>query len=292
MRSRPDYYDPERLDEVLGLLRQYGDDAKLVAGGQSLMVMLRQGLVEPVALVDLARVPGLVGIERENGTLRLGAMTTIRTLETDATVQRLVPALAQAAAAVGPMQIRNMGTVGGSVAHNALGADPPPALLALEATATIVGAEGERHVRLEDFFTGYFETCLAPTDVVTALTIPLPDPGATGAYLKFASRVIDMSIVGIAVVLVRDGDHVRKARIAIGGAGPVPFRARRAEASLEGAPWNEASLREAGALAADESAPLGDLHASASYRRWLVRVLVPRALKAAGDGATPQEGVR
>ena len=289
---RPDYYDPRGLDEVHALLAQYGDDAKLVAGGQSLIVMLRQGLIEPTALIDLARLPGLTGVERHNGTIRVGAMTTIRAIETDATVQRALPALAQAAAAVGPMQIRNMGTVGGNASHNALGADPPPALLALDAEATIVGPDGERRVPLEEFFTGYFETCLRPTDVLTALTIAVPGPGATGAYLKFASRAVDMSIVGIAIVLARDGGRIREARIAIGGAGPVPFRARQAEGALRGALWGDAILREAGALAAAEASPLGDIHASAAYRRWLVRVLVPRALKAAADGTDPQKGLR
>jgi carbon-monoxide dehydrogenase medium subunit len=289
---RPDYYDPQRLDEVHALLAQYGDDAKLVAGGQSLMVMLRQGLIEPTALIDLARVPGLAGIERHNGTIRVGAMTTIRTLETDATVRRALPTLAQAAAAVGPMQIRNMGTVGGNASHNALGADPPPALLALDAEATIAGPDGERRVPLEEFFTGYFETCLRPTDVMTALTIAAPGPDVTGAYLKFASRAVDMSIVGIAVVLAREGARVREARIAIGGAGPVPFRARQAEAALRGTVWGDAALREAGVLAAEEASPLGDIHASAAYRRWLVRALVPRALNAAAEGTDPQRGRR
>lgn len=291
MLRRPDYYDPERIEEVLAILEQHGDDAKLVAGGQSLMVMLRQGLVAPTALIDLARVPGLTGIERRNGTIRLGAMTTIRTLETDPTVGRLLPTLAQAAAAVGPMQIRNMGTVGGNAVHNALGADPPPALLALDATVVIAGPAGERRVPLVEFFTGYFETCVAPTEVVTAFSVPVPGPGTTGVYLKFASRVVDMAIVGIAVVLARDGGRLREARIAVGGAGPVPFRARHAEAALAGATWGDAAFREAGVLAAEESAPLGDLHASAAYRRWLVRVLVPRALKAAA-GTGPQGALR
>jgi carbon-monoxide dehydrogenase medium subunit len=283
---RPDYYDPTRLEEVHALLARHGDDAKLVAGGQSLMVMLRQGLIQPAALVDLAGVPGLSGIERRNGTIRIGAMTTLRTLEADATVRGALPTLAQAAAAVGPMQIRNMGTLGGNAAHNALGADPPPALLALDAEATIAGPDGERRVALEEFFTGYFETCLAPTEVLTALSVRVPGPGTTGAYLKFASRAVDMSIVGIAVVLAREAGRIREARIAVGGAGPVPFRARRAEAALAGAAWSEAVLREAGTLAAGEAAPLGDMHASAAYRRWLVRVLVPRALRAAAGAAS------
>jgi CO/xanthine dehydrogenase FAD-binding subunit len=292
MTRRPDYHDPERLAEVLALLHEHGDDAKLVAGGQSLMVMLRQGLITPTALVDLARVPGLVGVERRNGALRIGAMTTIRTLESDPTVRRLLPTLAEAAAAVGPMQIRNMGTVGGNTAHNAVGADPPPALLALDATATVASADGERKVPLDEFFTGYFETCLAPTEVVTEFSIPVPGVGTAGAYLKFASRVVDMSIVGVAVVLRREEGRVRGAQIAIGGAGPVPFRARQAEASLQDASWSETALRDAGALAAEESTPLGDIHASVAYRRWLIRVLVPRALKAAAAQADGVEGAR
>lgn len=281
----PEYFDPTHLDEALGLLAQYGDEAKVVAGGQSLMVMLRQGLIEPAVLIDLGRIAPLRDVDRHDGVLRLGAMTTIRTIEMDPAIRAQFPTLAQAAGAVGPMQIRNMGTVGGNVSHNGLGADLPPALLALEARALIAGPSGTREVSLDEFFTGYFETCVAPDEIVTAFSVPTPPRASSGAYLKFSSRAVDTSIVGIAVVLEREDATVRDVRIAIGGVGPVPFRARRAEASLRGVVWSERALGEAGEIAAQEAAPMSDVHASAGYRKWLVRVLVPRALTAASAGA-------
>jgi len=280
----PDYHDPERLEEAVALLGRYGDEAKAVAGGQSLMVMLRQGLVEPAALIDLGRIAALRGLALDDGVARIGAMTTIRAIDMDPAIRSELPTLAQAAAAVGPMQIRNMGTLGGNASHNALGADPPPALLALDARVVIAGPDGTRDVAIEDFFTGYFETCLRPDELVTEFRIPRPPRASSGTYLKFASRAVDMAIVGIAVLLERGAAGLRRARIAIGGAGAVPFRAKRAEEILRNVAWSDQALGEAGELAAAEASPMSDLHASAEYRRWLVRVLVPRALRAAEAG--------
>ncbi len=279
-----EYRDPEQLAEVLDILREFGDDAKLIAGGQSLMVMRRQGLISPSVWLDLNRVPGLAGITAMDGGVRLGAMTTIRTIERDQTIRAVCPALAQAAAAVGPLQVRNMGTIGGSVAHNAPGADCPPALLALDASATVVGAGGARSFALADLFTGYFETALRPDEMLTEFMLPALSAGARAGYLKFATRAVDMALVGIAVVLEQEGDAIRNVRIAIGGAAPVPFRAGDAEAHLLGAKWTEAALREAGRLAARAASPVSDVHASADYRRWLIRTLVPRALASVSTG--------
>jgi aerobic carbon-monoxide dehydrogenase medium subunit len=279
-----EYQDPERLGEVLDLLRQFGDDAKLVAGGQSLMVMRRQGLIAPSLWVDLSRVAGLAGITQRPGEVRLGAMTTIRTIERDPVIAAMAPVLAQAAAAVGPFQVRNMATIGGSITHNAPGADSPPALLALEATATVAGVAGNRSIALEDFFTGYFETALRPDEVLTGFRIPTLPPSTRARYLKFAPRAVDMAVVGVAVILHRDAGRVLDVRIAVGGAGAVPFRAREAEAHVRDATWSERALSEAGRLAARAASPASDLHASADYRRWLIRTLVPRALASVADG--------
>lgn len=278
------YRDPERLGEVLDLLREFGDDAKLVAGGQSLLVMRRQGLIAPSLWVDLSRVAGLAGITQSPGDVRLGAMTTIRTIERDPVIAAMAPLLARAAAAVGPLQVRNMATIGGSIAHNAPGADSPPALLALDAAATVAGVAGSRSIALEDFFTGYFETALRPDEVLTEIRIPTLPASARARYLKFAPRAVDMAVVGVAVILHRDADRVLDVRIAIGGAAAVPFRAREAEAHLREETWSERALSEAGRLAARAASPASDLHASADYRRWLIRTLVPRALASVADG--------
>jgi CO/xanthine dehydrogenase FAD-binding subunit len=283
--ATPEYRDPERLDEVLDLLRECGEDAKVVAGGQSLMVLLHQGLISPTVCVDLSRVTGLAGVTPIDGDIRLGAMTTVATIEHHPTIQSMFPVLAQAAAAVGPLPVRNLGTVGGSVAHNAPGADSPPALLALDARATVVSADGTRSVVLEDLFTGYFETAIRPDELLTEFRLPALPSGARSAYLKFATRSVDMALVGVGVVLHLEEHTIHEARIAIGGVAPVPFRAREAEAWLAGAEWSEAALREAGRLAASAASPASDLHASADYRRWLVGKLVPRALVAASSGS-------
>jgi carbon-monoxide dehydrogenase medium subunit len=285
-----EYRDPERLAEVLDLLREFGEDARLVAGGQSLMVMLRQGLISPGVLIDLSRVAGLAGVRAANGDVRVGAMTTIGAIERDPTIGRRFPVLAHAAAAVGPLPVRNMGTIGGSVAHNAPGADSPPALLALDATATVAGSVGSRSLAMADLFTGYFETVLRPDEVLTEVTLPALPAGARAAYLKFATRAVDMALVGVAVVVRREGDTIADARIAIGGAAPTPFRARDAEVHLRGARWTDGSLREAGRLAARAASPAPDVHASPDYRRWLVRTLVPRALASVSTGSPARDG--
>jgi carbon-monoxide dehydrogenase medium subunit len=285
---RPDYQDPDRLEDALALLARHGDEAKIVAGGQSLMVMLRQGLLSPSVLVDLVRIRGLAGIDRIDGEVRIGAMTTIRTLEKDARITALFPALAEAAAAVGPLQVRNMGTLGGNTAHNALGADPPPALLALDTRATVQSATGQRTLPVEALLTGYFETALAPDELIVEFTFPVLPTGTRGRYLKFATRAVDMALVGIAAVLRRADGGVVDVRIAIGGAAPAPFRAHTAETFLRGEQWSDGALREAGRLAALDADPLSDVHGSADYRRWLVRHLVPRALAVAANGDTEE----
>ena len=225
------------------------------------------------------------GVTPIDGDIRLGAMTTVATIEHHPTIQSMFPVLAQAAAAVGPLPVRNLGTVGGSVAHNAPGADSPPALLTLDARATVVSADGTRSVVLEDLFTGYFETAIRPDELLTEFRLPALPSSARSAYLKFATRSVDMALVGVGVVLHLEQHTIHEARIAIGGVAPVPFRAREAEAWLAGAEWSEAALREAGRLAASAASPASDLHASADYRRWLVGKLVPRALVAAASGS-------
>lgn len=285
-----EYRDPERLTEVLDVLQEFGEDARLIAGGQSLMVMLRQGLISPGVLIDLSRVAGLAGISAANGDVHVGAMTTIGAIERDPVIRARYPVLAQAAAAVGPIPVRNMGTIGGSVVHNAPGADSPPALLVLDATATVAGSAGTRALAIADLFAGYFETALRPDEVLTEVTLPALPAGARTAYLKFATRAVDMALVGVAVVVRMEGDTIADARIAIGGAAPSPFRARDAEAHLRQAKWTEGALREAGRLAARAASPAPDVHASPDYRRWLVRTLVPRALTSASGGAAAESG--
>jgi CO/xanthine dehydrogenase FAD-binding subunit len=276
--QRREYYDPDTLEEILALLAKYGDDAKLVAGGQSLMVMLRQGLIEPATLIDLNRVRELAQLKLGASDSRMGSMVTARTLERDRVVQRKWRVVAEAAAAVGPLQVRNMGTVGGSVAHNALGADLPVALVALDAVAVVKTSVAARTLAVEHLLTGYFETALQPDEVLTEIVVPSVPAHAASAYVKFAPRVVDMALVSVAVVVGRTNQRVDDVRIAVGGAAPMPFRARQAEALLRGAVGDVDLFEEAGRLGALDASPPSDHHGSAGYRRWLVRVLVTRAL--------------
>ncbi len=283
--ARVEYHQPRSVQEALALLERYGEDAKVLAGGQSLLVMMREKLVRPRVLVALRGVAGLDAIA-VNGELRIGAMATHSAVESHPAVRQRWPLLAQAEAAVSTVQIRNRGTLGGNVAHGFPTADPPAALIALGAEARIVGVGGERTVPIEDFFVGFMQTALAPGELLAELRVPAQPPRSGGAYLKYAIRPLDFSIVGAGarVTLAADGTCA-EARIGLNGAGPTPLRARRAEAVLRGARLDEAAVAEAAHLAAEESDPVPDLDGSAEYKRKMVEVFVRRALRQAQQAA-------
>lgn len=279
--ARVEYHQPRSVQEALALLERYGEDAKVLAGGQSLLVMMREKLVRPRVLVALRGVAGLDAIAA-NGELRIGAMATHSAVESHPAVRQRWPLLAEAEAAVSTVQIRNRGTLGGNVAHGFPTADPPAALIALGAEARIVGAGGERTVPIEDFFVGFMQTALAPGELLAELRVPAQPPRSGGAYLKYAIRPLDFSIVGAGarVTLAADGTCA-EARIGLNGAGPTPLRARRAEAALRGTRLDDAAVAEAARLAAEESDPVPDLDGSAEYKRKMVEVFVRRALRQA-----------
>lgn len=283
--ARIEYREPASLDEALALLEQYGEDAKILAGGQSLLVMLRERLVRPRVLIALRGVPGLDAI-KANGELRVGAMATHSAVEAHPTVRQRWPLLAQAEAAVSTVQIRNRGTLAGNVAHGFPTADPPGALIALGAQVRILGRGGERTLPIEDFFVGFMQTALAPTELLAEIRVPAQPARSGGAYLKYAIRPLDFSIVGVGarVTLGPDG-RCAEARIGLNGAGPAPLRARQAEAALQGTTLDEGALAEAGRLAAAESDPVSDLDGSADYKRKMVSVFMQRALRQAAAAA-------
>jgi carbon-monoxide dehydrogenase medium subunit len=279
--TRAEYREPRSIDEALALLAEYGEDAKVLAGGQSLLVLIRDNLVRPRVLVALQGIPGLDEIAA-NGELRIGAMATHSAVETHPAVRAGWPLLAAAEAAVSTVQIRNRGTLVGNVAHGFPTADPPAALIALGAEVRIVGPGGERALPVEDFFVGFMQTALAPTELVREVRIPRQPPRSGGAYLKYAIRPLDFAIVGVGarLTLAEDGSCA-EARIGLNGAGPTPLRARRAEAALRGVQPTEEAFAEAARLAAEESDPVADLDGSAEYKRKMVRVFVRRALQQA-----------
>lgn len=283
--ARVEYRQPKSVEEALALLGEYGEDARVLAGGQSLLVMMREGLVRPRVLIALRGVSGLDAITADE-ELRIGAMATHSAVESHPAVRQRWPLLARAEAAVSTVQIRNRGTLGGNVAHGFPTADPPAALIALGGQARIVGPRGERTVPIEDFFVGFMQTALSPGELLAELRVPAQPPRSGGAYLKYAIRPLDFSIVGAGarVTLAADG-ACAEARIGLNGAGPTPLRARRAEAALRGARLDEAAIAEAARLAAEESDPVPDLDGSAEYKRKMVQVFVRRALREASQAA-------
>ena len=262
-----DYVAAESAEQALELLASYGEDAKPLAGGHSLLPMMKLRLAAPSVLVDIGRIPELGGIRTDGGDLVIGATTCHADVAASSLVRSEAPLLAHAAALIGDPQIRHRGTIGGSLAHADPAADLPLAVLALGGRMEIAGPAGARTVMADDFFTGFFESSLAPGELLMAVRVPRR-PGAGWGYQKFVRRANDWAIVGVAAV---DG------RIALASMGPVPLRARAAEDALA----QGASPAQAAALAADGTDPSEDIHASRAYREHLARVLTRRALEAA-----------
>jgi carbon-monoxide dehydrogenase medium subunit len=278
-----EYCEPKSIEEALALLRRYGEDAKVLAGGQSLLVMMRDNLIRPRVLVALQGIPALDKIAA-NGELRISAMATHTAVQSHPAVRRSWPVLAEAESAVSTLQIRNRGTLAGNVAHGFPTADPPAALIALGASARIVGDRGERDLPIEDFFTGFMQTALAPTELLAEIRIPGQPQRSGGAYLKYAIRPLDFSIVGVGamVALAADGTCA-EARIGLNGAGPTPLRAREAEAVLKGSRLGGDAIAEAARQAARDCDPVSDIDGSADYKRKMVQVFVGRALRRAAE---------
>jgi carbon-monoxide dehydrogenase medium subunit len=276
------YCEPETVAEAVALLAE-SEDSKLLAGGQSLMVLIRHGLVAPSRLISLQRVAQLHDVgPKPDGSIWIGAMATYRQVARE--VGTLLPGLADACIQVGPIPVQNVGTLGGSICHNAPGADVPPALLALDAEAVVRSQAGERAIPLAEFFLGYFETVLGPGDVLVAIRVPKPAAGAVSGYLKFNYRLIDMAMVGVAVAAVRDEAAWCHVRIAIGGTATVPYRVPSAERVLEGQPLTDQLIGGAGRVAAAEREPISDVHCSGAYRRRIIPVVFKRALERASAG--------
>jgi carbon-monoxide dehydrogenase medium subunit len=273
-----DYHAPASLDAAVALLQRYGGDAKVLAGGQSLMPLLNFRLSRPAALVDLNRIAGLAYIEERDGQVRLGAMTRQRTIEFSPVVARRLPLLGEATKWVGHLPIRTRGTIGGSIAHADPSAEYPAVLTALEGEVVARGPKGERIVKAQDLFVTYLTTSLEPDEVLVEVRLPAMDAAAGFALEEFSRRRGDFAIVAIAAMVVRDGARCTQARLATAGAGPVPVRLRAAEEILERDGLGDAAIAAAARRAAELVAPDSDLHASADYRRHLTAVLTRRAL--------------
>lgn len=275
------YLRPRSVGEVLSLLAEYGEDAKIVAGGQSLMVLLHESLVDPRALISLSGVTELAGIAA-NGSATIGALATHTQVLTEPAIAARWPVLTAAERAVSSVQIRNRGTLCGNLAHAYPTADPPAALLTLDAELTVASLRGERTVPVSEFITGPLTTVLAPDELLTAITLPPPPEGARYAYLKYAVRPLDFAILGVAVRVAVGADGLLgSVRIGLNGAADRPVRATEAERLLAGKAADPATLGAAAEAAAAASDPLDEVFESGAYRKEMVRVYVRRALEEA-----------
>jgi len=282
-----EYRTPKSLKEVHANLKEFGSDAKLVAGGTALIIMMKQRLVRPSCLISLRSVRGLNGIELQNGGLRIGGLATHRQVESSPLVRRRLPMLAETYHHVATLRVRNMATVGGGLAHADPNQDPPPSLIALGATLKATSANGSRVVPMDDFFKDYYETVLNPDEIITEVMVPKLLPNTGAAYIKFLPRTADdYATVSAAAVLTLDKTKktIADVRIALGSVGVTPIRATAAEAVLRGQPLKTEAFAEAGEKAKEAVDPISDFRGSAGYKKDMAAVFVRRALeRALGD---------
>ncbi len=282
-----DFYQPATLQEASQLLKDNGPGGRFLAGGTDLVIAMKEKGLLPKYIVDLKRVPGLAGIrENSDGSIAIGALTTLYTIETSALIKKKYPFLAQSAAEVGSIQIRNRATIGGNLSNASPSADTSPALVALGVSATIASASGERKIPVEEFFKGPGQSVMNAEEILTEITIPKTAANLVGEYIKFSPReMMDLAYVGVATVYNLANDKkCTGVRIVLGAVAPTPIRAKGAEAALEGQVLTEALAEKVGQLAAEEAKPISDVRSSADYRRAMVGTMTKRALLNAATG--------
>ncbi len=281
-----EYHAPTSIPDATALLTRYGDDAKILSGGQSLIPLMKLRLATPRHVVDINRIPGLGYIREENGVLRIGALAREADLEESDLVATRYPILADTTRVLADPLVRNLATVCGNLAHADPANDHPATMLAVRAELVAAGPRGERRIPVEAFFTGLFTTALAPDEILVEVRVPAPAPRTGGAYLKVERKVGDFAAAAVAaqVTLSPDG-ACERAGIGLTNVGATAIQARKAEAFLAGKRLDQAALAQAAQLAAEASQPTADLRGPAEYKRDLVRVLTARALRRALERA-------
>jgi carbon-monoxide dehydrogenase medium subunit len=275
------YHQPSRLEDALVLLQEIGAEGKILAGGQSLMPLMNFRLAQPAHLIDINFIPGLAYIRSENGALKIGALARQGQILADPLVRRRCPLLAAALEHVGYSQIRNRGTLCGSLAHADPAAELPAVLLALDGSVTVSNATGRREIVAQGFFQSYLTTALASDEMILEASIPEQPAHCGSAFVEFARRFGDFAIVGVAAALLIENGSISDARIALTGVGDKPWRERKVEEALLGKKARVQLFETAAAEVAASISPSADIHASESYRRSLARVLTRRALSEA-----------
>lgn len=284
-----DYHAPASLAEAIALLRQHGDEAKVLSGGQSLLPLLKLRLASVSHLVDIGRIPGLEYIREEDGFLRIGGRTRESALERSDLVAARYPILLDTARVIADPLVRNRATVGGNLAHADPANDHPATMLALGAWMVASGAAGERTIPADAFFTGLFSTALRPDEILTEIRVPVPPPRSGGAYVKLERKVGDFATAAAAVQVTLDAaGRIERAGVGLTSAGPTPVKAREAEAFLQGRVPEPPVVAEAARLAAAAASPTADRRGSVEYKREMTRVLTARALRKAVERAGGQ----
>ncbi len=271
-----DYEAPASLDEALSLLAEHGDDAKILAGGHSLLPLMKLRLAAPSVLIDIGRIDGLRQMRETGDGVMIGATATYSAVQDFAAVRQHVPLLAQAISMVGDTQVRNRGTLGGALAHADPAGDMPVVVTALGATMVVRGPGGERTIPADEFFVDIFSSALGPDEILTEIRIPAQ--AGPGNYQKFRRRAIDWAIVGAAVSVTRANGSIDAASVVLTNVGPRPMRAAAVESALTGQQASADVIRQAADRAADGITPTGELSASAEYKSHLACVLTRRAL--------------
>ena len=281
-----EYFAPTTLAEASSLLSKYRDEARLLAGGHSLLPAMKLRLTEPSYLIDLGGIKDMSYVRDDNGGLAIGAMTTYYELESSDLVKERLPVLAEAAGEVADVQVRNVGTIGGSLSHADPGADLTAVALALGAQLVAKTRRGSRTIGIDRFFVDLMTTALRPIEILTEVRIPSLPPGTGAAYKKFHNKASHYAVVGVAAVVAMDSSGVcQAARIAVTGAGPKAIRARSTERILRGKKLDDAVIRRAASRASANMEMLGDIHASEEYRAHLTNVYAERAIREAVGSA-------
>lgn len=277
-----EYFVTKTIEEALKLVDKYGEDCKILSGGHSLIPVLKLRLAAPAVIVDVGRIDELKTIEVDDGGIRIGAGVTHAEIAADAELKRHCPLLCETAAQIGDQQVRNRGTIGGSLTHADPAADWPAAILALDARIVARSSSGERVIKASDFFIDVMTSAVRPNEIVTEIRVPKPAQPNRGVYLKVPQSASGFAVVGVAVQIRIAGDACEDICIGVTGLAPKAFRAASAEAGLRGRTLDEATINAAAACADAEAADvMEDIHASGDYRRHLARVYVRRAVQAA-----------
>lgn len=276
------YESPGSITEAISLLEKYGDEAKILSGGHSLLPMMKLRLATPEYVIDINNIPGLSHIVEENGTVKIGALTHEAEIEHSDLLKKYFPIFGDVTKLIADPQVRNRGTIGGNLAHGDAANDHPAAMLALRANIVVTGPKGNRNVPIDEFFFGFYQTAIQQNEILTEIQIPVPLPRTGSAYHKIERKVGDYATAGVAVQLTLDGKGIcTSAGIGLTNVNPVPLRAARSEQALLGKSIDESTMAAAAKYASEDCAPTTDLRGSEEYKRAMVAVLVKRMIQKA-----------